>query len=78
MCSARAPRRVRTLWLVRCSQSAPEMGANVITVCCSLSYVFICSMCYVSIFMLCYVSLLSVCFVSIFSLCSVRFLVCVM
>ena len=54
------------------------MGANIITVCCSLSYMLICSMCYVSIFLLCYVSLLSVCFVSIFSLCSVRFLVCVL
>ena len=54
------------------------MGANIITVCCSLSYMFICNICHVSIFMLCYVSLLSVCFVSIFSLCSVRFLVCVL
>ena len=54
------------------------MGANIITVCCSLSYMLICSICHVSIFMLCYVSLLSVCFVSIFSLCSVRFLVCVL
>ena len=54
------------------------MSANIITVCCWLSYVLIYSMCYVSIFRLCYVFIFSLCYVSIFSLCSVRFLVRVM
>ena len=47
------------------------MGANIITVCCSLSYMLICSMCYVSMVRLCYVSIFSLCSVSIFSMCYV-------
>ena len=47
------------------------MRANIITGCCSLSYMLICSMCYVSMVRLCYVPIFILCSVSIFSLCSV-------